>query len=98
MITGRENHRFCGRIFTPEELTLIQEMFETCRGISRMELSYTVCELLEWRRANGIVPPTVKSRSPRKQRFTQLGVWSLGHRASHRRRWEQKEESPVAFS
>jgi hypothetical protein len=53
MITARDNHRFCGRVFTREELSLIQEVVETCVGISRTELSYTVCELLEWRRANG---------------------------------------------
>ena len=53
MITARDNHRFCGRVFTREELALIQEVVETCAGISRTELSYTVCELLEWRRANG---------------------------------------------
>ena len=53
MITVRDNQRFCGRDFTPEEVSLIQEVVETCGGISRTELSYTVCELLEWRRANG---------------------------------------------
>lgn len=53
MITARDNQRFCGRVFTREELSLIREVVETCAGISRTELSYTVCELLEWRRANG---------------------------------------------
>jgi hypothetical protein len=53
MITARDNQRFCGREFTPEEISLIQEVAETCTGISRTELSHTVCELLEWRRANG---------------------------------------------
>lgn len=45
--------RFCGQKITPEDLSLIQEVVETCSGISRTELSHTVCELLEWRRANG---------------------------------------------
>ena len=53
MITARGNHRFCGRVFGREELALIQEVVETCAGISRTELSHTVCELLEWRRPNG---------------------------------------------
>lgn len=53
MITARDNHRFCGREFTPQELSLIREVVETCAGISRTELSHTVCELLEWRRPNG---------------------------------------------
>jgi hypothetical protein len=53
MNTPRDNQRFCGREFTREDLSLIQEVVETCAGISRTELSHTVCELLEWRRANG---------------------------------------------
>jgi hypothetical protein len=53
MITARENQRFCGREFTRKELSLVQEVVETCAGISRTELAHTVCELLEWRRANG---------------------------------------------
>jgi len=53
MITARDNQRFCGREFTREEVSLIREVVETCGGISRTELSHTVCELLEWRRANG---------------------------------------------
>lgn len=53
MITAIDNQRFCGREFTREELFLMQEVVETCAGISRTELSHTVCELLEWRRANG---------------------------------------------
>lgn len=53
MITTSDNQQFCGREFTREEISLIQEVVETCSGISRTELSHTVCELLEWRRANG---------------------------------------------
>jgi len=53
MITARENQRFCGREFTRQELCLIQEVVETCAGISRTELAHTVCELLDWRRVNG---------------------------------------------
>jgi len=43
---------FCGRKFTDEEISLIQEIVGTCGGISRRELAYTVCELLEWKRPN----------------------------------------------
>lgn len=32
---------------------MIQEVVDTCGGISRNELAYTVCELLEWTRPNG---------------------------------------------
>jgi len=53
MITARENQRFCGREFTRQELSLVQEVVETCAGISRTELAHTVCELLGWRRVNG---------------------------------------------
>jgi hypothetical protein len=53
MITAKENQRFCGREFTREELSLIQEVVKTCAGISRTELAYTVCELLDWKRAGG---------------------------------------------
>ncbi|ACN13698.1 hypothetical protein HRM2_05840 [Desulforapulum autotrophicum HRM2] len=41
---------FCGRTFTGEEISLIQEIVDTCDGISRTELAHTVCELLEWKR------------------------------------------------
>ena len=53
MITAREHQRFCGREFTRKELCLIQEVVETCAGLSRTELAHTVCELLDWRRVNG---------------------------------------------
>jgi hypothetical protein len=48
-----EQLNFCGREFSAEELCLIQEVVETCAGISRLELAQTVCELLEWKRPNG---------------------------------------------
>lgn len=53
MHTQRESLSFCGRQFAGEELSLIQEVVQTCSGISRTELAYTVCELLQWKRANG---------------------------------------------
>ncbi len=53
MPTARDQQRFCGREFTPEEVLLIQEVVETCAGISRTEMAYTVCELLDWKRASG---------------------------------------------
>ncbi len=43
---------FCGRKFTIEEISLIQEIVGACGGISRRELAFTVCELLEWKRPN----------------------------------------------
>lgn len=53
MRNTRESQIFCGREFTGEELSLIQEVVESCGGISRLELAQTVCELLEWKRAGG---------------------------------------------
>lgn len=53
MRTAREGQRFCGREFTAEEVSLIQEVVGTCAGISRTELAHTICELLEWKRAGG---------------------------------------------
>ena len=50
-ITTRQS--FCGREFTAEDMSLIQEIVDTCRGISRRELAHTVCELLEWKRPGG---------------------------------------------
>lgn len=53
MSRPRESPKFCGREFTWEELSLIQEVVRSCAGISRLELAHTVCELLDWRRAVG---------------------------------------------
>lgn len=44
---------FCGRAFSREEVALIQEVVETCGGVSFTELAHTVCEILDWKRANG---------------------------------------------
>lgn len=48
-----ESERFSGRDFTVEEVTLIQEVVDTCGSISRHELANTVCELLDWKRPGG---------------------------------------------
>ena len=53
MQIAKEHQRFCGREFTAEDVSLIQEIVETCSGLSRFELSNTVCELLEWKRLGG---------------------------------------------
>jgi hypothetical protein len=49
----RITQRFCGREFTAREVALIQEVVDTCGGISRSELAHTVCELLDWKRPSG---------------------------------------------
>ncbi|MBC8508313.1 MAG: DUF4338 domain-containing protein [Chloroflexi bacterium] len=53
MHIATDQQRFCGREFTAKEVSLIQEVVETCAGISRLELAHTVCELLEWKRPGG---------------------------------------------
>jgi len=53
MQTATEQQSFCGRKFTAKEVSLIQEVVETCAGLSRLELAHTVCELLEWKRPGG---------------------------------------------
>jgi len=53
MQTATKQQRISGREFTEEEVSLIQEVVETCSGISRQELAHTVCELLEWKRPSG---------------------------------------------
>lgn len=53
MKTAKREQRFCGREFTAEEVTLIQEVIGTCAGISRTELANTICELLDWKRPGG---------------------------------------------
>jgi hypothetical protein len=53
MDTAKNQRHFYGREFTVEEISLIQEVVETCTGISRTELAYTVCELLGWNRTGG---------------------------------------------
>jgi len=45
--------RFCGGAVSAHELALIEGVVRSCAGLSRAELAHTVCELLEWRRANG---------------------------------------------
>ncbi len=48
-----KKQRFCGREFSVQEVSLIQEVVQTCTGISRWELANTVCELLDWKRPAG---------------------------------------------
>lgn len=53
MQKATDQQRFCGREFSAQEVSLIQEVVATCAGISRLELAHTVCELLEWKRPGG---------------------------------------------
>ncbi len=53
MPTATDQQRFCGREFSAKEVSLIQEVVETCARLSRLELAHTICELLEWKRPGG---------------------------------------------
>ena len=80
MQTATNQQRFCGREFTAEEVSLIQEVVETCAGISRLELAHTVCELLEWKRFGG----GLKARECRDllERLESQGVLTLPDKKS----------------
>jgi hypothetical protein len=45
--------RFCGRFFSNQELELMREMARDYASLGVTEIARTVCELLEWKRANG---------------------------------------------
>src|SRR5438067_1190686 len=45
--------RFCGRLFSKQELELIREIARDYAGLGITEIARTVCELLDWTRANG---------------------------------------------
>jgi hypothetical protein len=80
MQTATEQHRFCGREFTTEDVSLVQEVVETCAGLSRLELAHTVCELLEWKRPGG----GLKARECRDflERLESQGVLTLPDKKS----------------
>ena len=44
---------FQGRTLSKGELSEINEIIETCRGLSRTELASTICELFSWTRSIG---------------------------------------------
>ena len=57
MASLAENQDFqCGgRIFPVSEIALIREIVTTCRGLSRKELANTISEVVDWKRANGLL-------------------------------------------
>jgi len=93
MITAKENQRFCGREFTREELSLIQEVVKTCAGISRTELAYTVCELLDWKRAGGGLK--VQECRDLLERLESQGVLTLPAKKSPGSRKSRKSIAPA---
>lgn len=49
----KEQQKFCDREFSGQEVSMIREVVQTCKGLSRFELAHTVCELLDWKRPGG---------------------------------------------
>jgi hypothetical protein len=85
-------YRFSGKTFNVQEVSLIQEVVATCRGLSRKELANTISELLGWRRPGGglkeaeclVLLERLESagrlRLPAKQRTKPVGsVTSIPH-------------------
>lgn len=93
MDTARKQQRFCGREFTAEEVSLIQEVVETCGGLSRAELASTICELLEWKRAGG----GLKARECRDllERLESQGILALPGKKSPGATQSRKSITPV---
>ena len=93
MHTVRDQQRFCGREFTTEEVSLIQEVVKTCTGISRLEQANTVCELLEWKRPGG----GLKARECRDllERLESQGVLTLPAKKSPGSRQSRKSIAPA---
>jgi hypothetical protein len=85
--------RFCGREFSKEEVSLIQEIIQSCGGISRTELANTVCELLGWKRPAG----KLKGRECRDllQRLESQGLFSLPQRQSPGATGPRRSIAPV---
>jgi hypothetical protein len=44
---------FCGRRFSISEVEMMREVVAQCSTLSLTEISRTLCELLDWKRANG---------------------------------------------
>jgi hypothetical protein len=95
MVAAKRKQRFCGREFTAEEVSLIQDVVETCSGISRSELASTVCELLEWKRAGG----GLKARECRDllARLESQGIFTLPAKKSPGATQPRKSIAPAKY-
>ena len=47
------NKRYSGRFFSPQEIEQIRKLIGTQPQANRQQLSYRVCELFDWRKADG---------------------------------------------
>ena len=47
------NKRYSGRLFNPQEIDQVRQLIRTHPQANRQQLSYRVCELFDWRKADG---------------------------------------------
>ena len=75
MALNRAARSFAGREIGLDEMAMIGEVVESCRGVTRMELANTICELLGWSRPSG----GLKGRECREllERLEGAGVLAL---------------------
>jgi hypothetical protein len=53
VVSSEGGHKWAGRVFSGDELRLVQQIVADYPALSVHELSLTICELLSWERANG---------------------------------------------
>jgi hypothetical protein len=94
MPTVRKQPKFCGREFTAQEVSLIQEVVANCAGLSRTELAHTICELLNWKRATGRLKATEGLQL--LERLESQGILVLPAKKSLGTIQSQKSISPLA--
>ena len=68
-------HALSGRTFTTDQIALMREVVEPCRGLTRHELAHTLSELLGWTRPGG----GLKARECREflERLEAVGILTL---------------------
>jgi hypothetical protein len=74
-VRDTRGHAFSGRAFTGDEIALMREVAQTCRGLTRHELAQTLSELLGWVRPGG----ALKARECREflERLEAAGLLAL---------------------
>ncbi len=53
MESPSSNKRYSGRVFGPQDIGRVQELIRAHPEASRQQLSYRVCEVFDWRKADG---------------------------------------------
>ncbi|MCP3880802.1 MAG: hypothetical protein GY701_20765, partial [Sulfitobacter sp.] len=53
MESSSSNKRYSGRVFGRQEIEQVRDIIRTHPEASRQQLSYRVCEVFDWRKADG---------------------------------------------